>query len=49
MSKRNLKSLQLNKKSISNLNANEVNGGLLRTAICQTLLCRPSGRKLCGW
>ncbi|WP_298513173.1 hypothetical protein [uncultured Kordia sp.] len=48
MSKRNLKSLQLNKKSISNLNAHEVNGGLLRTAICQTLLCRRTGKKGCG-
>lgn len=38
--KKNLKSLKLNKKSISNLNANEVKGGITtftNNVICETL------------
>ncbi|WP_298513177.1 hypothetical protein [uncultured Kordia sp.] len=45
MKRRSLKSLELNKKSISNLNLNEVRGGLFRTR----LLCRKSrGERLCA-
>ncbi|QHI38977.1 hypothetical protein IMCC3317_43770 [Kordia antarctica] len=42
MKKRNLKNLNLNKKSISNLSKNEIKGGTVLTAFCWSNLSCPS-------
>ncbi len=59
MKKRNLKNLQLNKKSISSLDTSEVKGGIFITWICTVsvsrLICEdPSGlpktgQSFCDW
>lgn len=42
MKKKNLKSLKLNKRSISNLESNKVNGGTILTAFCWSLVLCPT-------